>query len=359
MRNKKKVLHVITDFNAKGGAEVMLSRVLRGMNSVDEEHFLISLMSVQPDLFANGCQCNYYEIKLNSFLGFLRIFKAVFVAIRYSPTVVFGWMYHGCIASSIFSLFCLKKNVWNIRHSLDNLSVESKSTRFSIWLCKVFSFYPSRIIYNSKKALKQHAMHGFCAGKAAYIPNGFYVEDFKVRPLRSQINKRMLCVGRNHPSKGFSDFLNMLKNNNFFHEHEDASITVIGRGVSSLGDANKELTKSGSLVLIEEMPDLSRVYSEYDYFILTSLNEGFPNVLCEAAIAGLACLSTAAGDSQIILGNDGLIFDRLSYASFNRAFECASRLIGNEEAMKKFRASFLHRYSMSNVLDEYRLVLFG
>lgn len=357
--SSRKVLHVITNFNERGGAESMLSRLLEGMANEDESHLVISLIKVNSE-FIDGkienCEC--YEVKLNSMFGILRAFYAVWVALRFSPDVIVGWMYHGCIASILFSIACFRKSFWNIRHSLDNLEVESWSTRTAIFLCRVFSFYPKKIIYNSEKAMRQHESYGFLSNRSVYIPNGFYVDKFLVRKKSRFERANILCVGRNHPSKGFSDFLKMLVENGFFDEFKDARVTVIGRGVSSLSEKFKGAVEKERIVLIEEMPNLADVYAEYDIFVLSSLNEGFPNVLCEAILSGLACVSTDVGDAASILNDGALIFKRNDYSSFVSAFNYASSFLSCDDRMHAFRQSCVGRYDMGVVLVKYRSVFF-
>jgi glycosyltransferase involved in cell wall biosynthesis len=56
-------------------------------------------------------------------------------------------------------------------------------------------------------------------------------------------------------------------------------------------------------------PELDRIYSEHDLFVLPSLSEGFPKVLLEALVHGLPVLGTTVGSVPRVIqdGGNGLL----------------------------------------------------
>ena len=48
-------------------------------------------------------------------------------------------------------------------------------------------------------------------------------------------------------------------------------------------------------------------YQSIDVFLMTSITEGFPNVLVEAMASGLPCISTDVGDTKYIVQDLGRI----------------------------------------------------
>src|SRR3546814_17776604 len=69
--------------------------------------------------------------------------------------------------------------VWNIRHSLSDISHEKPMTRAVLRLCAKLSRIPSAIIYNSHVAARQYEAFGFPPGAAVVIPTGFACDQFQ------------------------------------------------------------------------------------------------------------------------------------------------------------------------------------
>ena len=59
--------------------------------------------------------------------------------------------------------------------------------------------------------------------------------------------------------------------------------------------------------LLGEVSDMPAFYQSIDAFLLTSITEGFPNVLVEAMASGLPCITTDVGDAKYIVQELGWV----------------------------------------------------
>lgn len=57
---------------------------------------------------------------------------------------------------------------------------------------------------------------------------------------------------------------------------------------------------SSKVELLDQISDMPVFYQSIDAFLMTSITEGFPNVLLEAMASGLPCISTDVGDANIL-----------------------------------------------------------
>ena len=83
------------------------------------------------------------------------------------------------------------------------------------------------------------------------------------------------------------------------------SVSIITGGSSGLGEATvRKFHSLGSKVCIFDLNNLNEVYNSSDLLILPStFGESFPNVIAEAMMCGVKCVSNDIGDAKNIISN--------------------------------------------------------
>ncbi|MBV7614539.1 glycosyltransferase, partial [Escherichia coli] len=92
---------------------------------------------------------------------------------------------------------------------------------------------------------------------------------------------------------------------------------------------------SQKVYLIYQISDMPAFYQSIDAFLMTSITEGFPNVLVEAMASGLPCISTDVGDAKYIVQDLGSIVpSRNSQALAEAILQYAQKTEAEKQALK-------------------------
>ena len=315
------LLHIITGLNT-GGAERSLHSLLSGGLADKHRCHVVSL----ADAGTFGAHIRALGVPVHclgmaagrpSLMALWRL-RRILRAVR--PDLVQGWMYHGNLAASLARAMAPGRPalVWNIRHSLYDISNENRGTRATIRAGRSVSARPDRILYNSHLARAQHEALGFHAGYGAVIANGFdtalWRPDATARlqvrtALRLGPQDRLIgFVARFHPMKDIPNFLQAIAP--LMAEDQNLHCAIIGQDA---GPSNPVLSP-----LFDKLPparlhvlglrdDIPALMPGFDLFCLSSNSEAFPNVLGEAMACGVPCVATDVGDSRHLLGDTGRI----------------------------------------------------
>ena len=108
-------------------------------------------------------------------------------------------MYHGNLGALALSGFRRRRPpvLWNIRHSVDRLEQEKRSTRWVIRAGATLSRRPEGIIYNSRVSAKQHERLGYRHDRGVVIPNGFDTDRFQPSQQRRRQQRGTLGIADN------------------------------------------------------------------------------------------------------------------------------------------------------------------
>ena len=315
------VVHIITGLN-NGGSERSLYSLTRGGL---KDHFKTVVISLTdeghygPMLRKLGVPV--YALSMSGGSSILRALWNVQKIVRkYQPDVIQGWMYHGNIVAQLSTFFSSRSIVvcWNIRQCLYDLGAEKKLTRAVIRISRALSHKPSYIIYNSMLSRLHHEEFGFSSQYGLVISNGFDPNDFAPNlEVRAEIRQTLGLkeenfvfghAGRFHPMK---DHISFLRSAIIVAQKNSAAFFLLaGNGINV---RNIQLMRyipiefRHKFLLLDDRNDMPYLYNAMDVFCLSSSAEAFPNVLAEAMLTNLTCITTDVGDSAYIVGDVGSV----------------------------------------------------
>lgn len=304
----KKVLHVITNFAAVGGAEMMLSRLIQ--TQPDCRHYVVALMNINGTYQDALQRCEaHYALRWNGLNTLSAVLKLRKIIQAVQPDVIQGWMYHANVLASL-SITGLKNKpdiFWGIHHSLASPKDESASTKIALALSRVLAPQPAGIIYCAHSALEQHRNFGLNNANSQVIANGVFTD--KLQP-NFKVNSPAVIgfAGRYHAAKGYPYLFEAMA----ALKDQPVIFKIAGRGASLENPEVKALFEQHQLSadkvqLLGEVSDMPAFYQSIDAFLLTSITEGFPNVLVEAMASGLPCITTDVGDAKYIVQELGWV----------------------------------------------------
>ena len=322
-----KIVHIISSLDV-GGCEKILYDILNFDKSKKSKTLIISL---NPE--------GYYKKKLEQ-AGYLvlslnfkkNIFKSIFLfnkfILNFKPDIIQGWMYHGNFFGLIAKAILFKKTTlfWNIRQTMYDINLEKKSTKIIIYIGKLFSKYPKKILCNSQISISQHIKYGY-SNNFKLIRNGIDTDKFKIQPSlgtnfrkKYGIDENADCIGliaRYHPMKDHNFFiksiLRILNNKNIM-------VIIVGKDIER---KKKEIIKIvpndviNKFILIDEYDNINEILNSLNIICITSRwGEGMSNILIEAMSTGLSCISSDIGDNKFLVNrllNKDIEKDKIIY----------------------------------------------
>jgi glycosyltransferase involved in cell wall biosynthesis len=369
--HKSKIVHLITQLET-GGAEMMLFKVLSGMNREKYASEVISLVdvgSVGKKIQSLGIPVHGVGMQLGR-PDPLSIWRLIQLVRKLKPGVIQGWMYHGNLAAQIVSTFLSHPVpvLWNIRHSLYDLAYEKWMTAWVIRLGAKLSRKPAQILYNSNVSAAQHEALGYAADKRVMIPNGFDTDVFSPsEEAKSSIRKELEIpstspliglIGRYHPMKDHAGFIRAAAH--LSKSHEEVHFLLAGRNVDAdneelMGLIN-ELNLSRNVHLLGKRDDVNRLMASLDIASSSSyFGEGFPNVIGEAMACGVPCVVTDVGDSGAVVGDTGQVVPPKDPVAMASAWKHILDLgpQGRKELGMKARERVVNNFTLKKIVSEY------
>ena len=359
----RRVTHIITSLGM-GGAERMLHTLLTGGLQDTIENTVISLTDgghYGPLLRRAGISVTCLDMRAG--LGALTLPARLQRVLREDrPDIIQGWMYHGNFVATLGRRLASGKPAiaWNIRTSLDDPAQIRRSTRLVANVCRSMSPRIDRIVYNSSRSREQHREIGYSDARSTVIPNGFDLANWRSEDTARAAARRQLdlpydvpvvgFVGRASPVKDIPTLLSAFRS--VLIRHPEAVLVLVGRGMESL---NVNDIPAGNIRMMGQRPDVAKLLPGFDVFCLSSLVEGFPNVVGEAMACKVPCVATDVGDTKKIVGTTGWVVAPGDPVAYGTALDEALSMAPEERACRGVlaRKRIADNYSLEGVVASY------
>lgn len=360
----KKIVHIIIGLHI-GGAELMLKRLVEGLNGKDcMQHSVISLTDLGPvgqQLQNVGINVRELGMK-NPLLVPSTFFKLRRELKKQKPDIVQTWMYHANFLGGLAAKSAgIDRVIWNIRST--NLHGNGNGNFIFRKSCGLLSSsVPHEVIYVSYSAQTEHLKAGYTSDRGVVIENGFNTDIFLFNKesrekYRSEMKLEIddiaiFSVGRCVSEKDHPTFIKAICDAS--KSNSKIKGVLVGRDIDLESFALSDNEKKRFIVL-GEREDIAGLLSAADIFCLHSITEGFPNVLGEAMSVGLPCITTKAGDAELILSNKKYIVETGDYSAIEQLMiELSEESASNRKVIgKKNREKILKCFSLEIILNKY------
>lgn len=232
-----------------------------------------------------------------------------------------------------------------------------------IWF-KLISYTANKIDYMIAQSagMKDDLMKSFnvSESKIKIIPNPAYNFTKDIPQMDRSRNKEIIYVGRLTEAKGMNYLFEAFQIAK--KSISDLCLTIVGSG-KILDDLKSQVIKLGlddSIKFEGYKSDLSTYYINAKATVLTSLVEGFPNVLVESISFGTPVISfdCPSGPKDIIVpGVNGILVEHLNVKDFSQAIIDVVNENIKFDKNKIIESS--KRYNLESIITQYEQILFN
>lgn len=357
----KHVALLIPRLDRIGGAERQMMLLAKGLARRGWRVSGVALSGLgaeaADELHAAGAEFLSLEMRkgLADPRGWLRFHRWVQ---RQKPQIVHAHLPHAAWLARWSRLAAPVRVVIDTLHSSSTGSMGRRlAYRCSNWL-------PDRVTAVSEAVAEAHlAARMTTQSKLAVLPNGVDVE--ACRPdadVRAALRREMglekaflwIAVGRLEAVKDYPTLLWAMA-----ETPETACLAIAGAGPleSELRGLAKALGLEGRVRFLGFEPEARRWMQAADGFVLSSLWEGLPMALLEAAACGLPAVATdvAGTRAAVIEGRTGLLTAAEDAKALAEALTRLMRMPAGERAAmgQQARRLAMERYSLEAVLDRW------
>lgn len=249
-------------------------------------------------------------------LGFS--FRLVCAVRSFGPDVVCSFLGTPNILISILKpLIRPARIVWSVRSSDMDLSQYDWAARVSYWLERKLSPLADSIMINSN-AGKQYALsNGIAPDKIDVVYNGFDVNRFVPNRDLGDLVRREWGVSEDTVLVGLVARIDPMKDHmSFLEAVKILKLKGLPLRFVCVGDggAKEELIAYAKESGVDDLvmwpgirSDMPAVFNALDICCLSSVSEGFPNVLAEAMACNVPCVTTDVGDAAHVVGKTGIV----------------------------------------------------
>jgi len=312
---------------AAGGAERQLCELVKHL---DLSRFEVHVAVFYGPEGGNRCElwpelASFPGVELHSLrkrrgpLGYLSALpRALGLVRRLHPDVIHGYSDANLLALLLGAVF-RRRIVWGIRRTSQDASKMDRLSRCLLKVTVRLSAFVDLVVFNSDAGRLNHQRLGMRAPRMVVVTNGFDTDRFSPDAAQGSAQRQAWGVPDAAPLIGIVGRLDPVKDHPTFlrtaarvvQERPDAVFVCVGGGPAGYGRELQELAEKLGIadrVLWPGLCDrMTAVYNALSVLVLSSTDEGFPNVLGEAMACGVPCVATQVGDAALLLGETGFI----------------------------------------------------
>ncbi|MFV9474866.1 glycosyltransferase family 4 protein [Advenella sp. RU8] len=372
--NKKmRVVHLISGLG-QGGAEAVLLR-LTTWPDPEVEHIVVSFADAgiygQP-LMDAGVEVRTLGMTPGRLTpaDFWRLRKCL---VQLGPDVIQTWMYHADLIGGLAARMAGFRHIaWGIRNSGSNLAKSSRSAYLFARLGAFFSrWIPQRIICCAEDARRRHVQWGYAPQKMVVIQNGYDFSRWSPNESARQALRTEWGVSEQVPLIGFVARWNPLKDHaslikafaQCLEKRPDLHCVLVGLDMDENNPSLMALLSQYGVrektILLGMRKDVPQIMSALDLHVLSSIAEGFPNVVAEAMACGVPNVVTDVGDAALIVGEAGWVVPAAAPDLLAEKIMQALDLIEQSDKTtlaQQVRARVMDAFSLEKMVAEYRQV---
>ena len=310
------ITHIITDLST-GGSQMALLRLLDG---IDRGRFSPSVVCLTGDRTPISNKIESLDIPvvhlgLGRWTNPLPMWRLFSYLEQVRPVIVHSWLFHSAMAARLLGRMTSVPILVSARRNINLGSpYRERLNRFTVGI-------DDRVIAVSNAARRvEIETCGADPKRVITIVNGVDAEtpgDSANKPATSLRNEFGIdestmvigTVGRLHRAKGLDIFLHAAAD--VRHTTPGVRFIIVGSGPdrAALESLTDTLSIAPNVAFLGERSDIPDLLSAMNLFVLSSPEEGMPNVVLEAMAAGLPVVATGVGGTLevVVDGKTGLL----------------------------------------------------
>jgi len=359
--NDKIKIYIFHPYSMLGGADTSLSRLI---NNLDQNKYLINFITLKKNNLKLKENNKIKIIKINSTRTILSITKIRKILKKDKDKKFKKYIFlSNQNFANIISFFITFKLSWVKlclieRNHLDEFKYNKSFKNFLIKILIKFLYkYADKVIGISKKLsldLKEFAKVNVQTIYNPAFDKDIYKLSKKNIFLKKTTQKIILNIARLEKQK---DHITLLRGFKESLKIIDSFLIIIGYGSQKKNILKfiKENNLKERVKLLDKVSNPYPYYKKANLFILTSLYEGFGNVLAEAAMFGVPIISTDcnSGPREILMnGKGGNLIKIYDYKQLSKKI-ISNLNLRNSKKIKIIKNN-LKRFSIKKNIDSYQ-----
>ena len=362
MNNQKIKIIFFHPYSSIGGADLSIAKVINNLNN---KYYSIDFICIKrkKNTVSLNSYVNIYNLNsTRSIFGILKFRKIIKENLKknYKKIIIFSNQNFANILSFV-SIIGLGNKVKIIGYERNHISELSFYFDFKDKIKKIILktliklLYPKfdRIITNSKES--SNDLSQFINSKVFTFYNLFKFRNIKKKRLNRNKFINILSIGRLEKQK---DQITLLKAIKIVKNKVKIKLKIIGSGsqYATLKDFINNNNLRNEVKLLKENKDVSKFYLSSDLFVLSSLYEGFPNVLIESIIYNLPIISSNCKSGPREILSNSIVSNKFNIGSHRGL---SNKILYFTRNKKKFYKNNLilkknlDKYNFKKTLERY------